>query len=307
MITDEKNSCVKLLQDFEENSVLQCSGEILQFSGVNEKDVYNISAPFQIGSMVVISGRVESRHTSTDSQIVFFEEQNNMWIPVNNAPTFPLEDGFITRVDGETIFGGVEVYTIPESGHPSYRTAFYRGSDFSSLQRFSVGPDMMKDVRLIHRNDRIGVFARPQWWENGRWKIGYIELLHLWEITAENIRDARIIENQFISDEWGGANELHHLADNKIGVLWHIACFDSTGYKHYYAMVFVYDPVIHMASPLKIIATRKNFPESDTKFPELKDIIFPGGLVRHENGTATLYVGLSDAKAWVIIIPDPFV
>jgi hypothetical protein len=189
----------------------------------------------------------------------------------------------------------------------AYRTAFYRGQDFSSLQKFSVGPDMMKDVRLIHRNDRVGVFTRPQWWENGRGKIWYVELSNLWEITAENIRDARIIENQFSTDEWGGANELHRLPDNKIGVLWHIACFDSIWHKHYYAMAFVYDPVEHIASPLKIIATRKNFPESDTKFPELKDIIFPGWLVRHGDGTATLYVGLSDARAGSIIIPDPFV
>jgi hypothetical protein len=99
MLTGEKNSCVKLLQDFEKNSSLQCTGKILRFSGVNEKDVYNISAPFKIGSMVAMTGRVESRHTSADSQIVFFEEQDDSWIPINNAPTFPLEDGFIAHIE----------------------------------------------------------------------------------------------------------------------------------------------------------------------------------------------------------------
>ena len=72
-------------------------------------------------------------------------------------------------------------------------------------------------------------------------------------------------------------------------------------------MTFVYDPKNHTSSLIEIIATRKNFPEGGVKKIELSDVIFPGGLVRHGDGTATLYAGLSDAEAGNVEIPDPFI
>lgn len=126
-------------------------------------------------------------------------------------------------------------------------------------------------------------------------------------MNAEVILQAKIIENQFIPEEWGGVNELYLLPDGKIGALGHIACFGEDEKKHYYAMSFVYDPTTHSASLLQIIATRKNFPASDNmKIPGLEDILYPGGLIHHENHSATLYVGLSDVMAGCITILDPF-
>ncbi|MDP2703790.1 MAG: DUF1861 family protein, partial [bacterium] len=299
----------ELLQRFEEKETLR-SGKKLRFLGVDENDVYNISAPFRIGNATVIAGRVEAREAWADSHIVFFEEEKGVWIPVKDAPTLRLEDGFVTHIGDETIFGGVEVYPNPtetDSHGVGYRTVFYRGRNLQSLQKFAVGPDMMKDIRLIPLvNGRIGVFTRPQGGHNGRGRIGYVELQRFEDVNAQNILSAKIIENQFDNEEWGGANELHPLPDGKIGVVGHIAYQDAQDGKHYYAMSFVYDPKTHYASPIEVIATRKNFPTGDEKTPKLSDITFPGGLVRHGDGTATLYAGLSDTEAGSFTLTDPF-
>jgi len=57
---------------------------------------------------------------------------------------------------------------------------------------------------------------------------------------------------------------------------------------------------------MEIIATRNEFPPTEAKRPDLQDVVFSGGLVRHGDGTATLYAGLSDARAGCITLPDPF-
>lgn len=301
--------CTELLRMFEEKEALR-SGEKLRFSGVGENDVYNISEPFRIGNATVIAGRVEMREAWADSHIVFFKEEKGVWVPVEGAPILRLEDGFATYIGDETIFGGVEVYSksaMDDFRNVGYRTVFYRGRDLSSLQKFATGPDMMKDIRLASlTNSRIGVCTRPQGGSSGKGEIGYVEMQCLEDLNAQNILDARIIKNQFTPEEWGGANELHPLQDGKIGVIGHIAYLDAQGGKHYYAMSFVYNPETHRASPIEIIATRKNFPIGDEKTSELADVVFPGGLVRHGDGTATLYAGLSDAEVGKVILSDPF-
>ncbi|MDP3013326.1 MAG: DUF1861 family protein, partial [Candidatus Subteraquimicrobiales bacterium] len=157
--------CTELLRRFEEKEALR-SGKKLQFLGVNKHDVYNISAPFRIDNTTVIAGRVEAREAWADSHIIFFKEEKGVWIPVNGASTLRLEDGFATHIKDETIFGGVEVYPNPatiNSCGVNYRTVFYRGRDFLSLQKFAVGPDMMKNIRLAPlANGLIGLCTRPK-------------------------------------------------------------------------------------------------------------------------------------------------
>ena len=166
---------------------------------------------------------------------------------------------------------------------------------------------MMKNIRLTSlAGGGIGVFTRPEDGRNGRGKIGYLELQHLEDLNAQKILSAEIIENQFAPEEWGGASELHPLPDGRIGVIGHIAYKYIQGTKHYFAMSFVYDPRTYRASPIEILATRKNFPAGDAKIDEVADVVFPGGLIRHGDGTATLYAGLSDAEAGKLALPDPF-
>ncbi len=303
------NCCISLLEEFTSKDFLYES-EILEFTGIGDRDVYNISHPFEIGGKTVIAGRVEKRNDWAKSNVVFFENFSSSWKVVDNAPVLKLEDAFATTLDDETILGGVEVYTennsfnSPEIG---YRTVFYRGKDLHSLKKFACGPDRMKDIRLVPlSNGKIGVCTRPQGGEHGRGQIGSLEIHRVEEINEENILKAKVIDKLFALDQWGGANELHVLEDGRIGVLGHIAYEDENHYKHYYAMTFVYDPITHEASPIKILATRKNFPAGHAKMPQLEDVVFPGGLVRHKNGYATLYAGLSDAQAGYITLPDPF-
>lgn len=302
-------NCLELLKEFKQKEA-PVSGEKLKFSGVDGKDVYNISKPFLMAGETIITGRVEAREMPAESHVMFFKLEDDTWTLVEDAPALKLEDGFVNNFKGETIIGGVETYSNPTKEHPDkidYRTVFYRGNDFSSLEKFATGPENMKDIRLIEVNGKLGVFTRPQGGKNGNGKIGYIELNNLEEVTAENILKAKIIENQFASGEWGGVNETHLLSDGRIGVIGHVAYRDKEEVRHYYATSFIYDPVTNEATPIKIIATRENFPAGEAKTSELGDVIFPGGLDRHGNRKATLYVGLSDVEAGSIEIDDPFI
>ena len=301
--------CLNLLREYKKKKT-DSESRILKFSGVGNKDVYNISQPFRIGDKTVIAGRVEERKEWANSKVIFFEEKAKVWSPVHNTPTLSLEDAFATTIGDETILGGVEVYTENNAFNSSsigYRTVFYKGSNMSSLKRFSAGPDRMKDIRLVlNKKNKIGICTRPQGGKHGKGKIGTTEIEKIEDLNEENILNARIIEDLFIQEQWGGANELHLLKDNRIGVLGHIAYEDEKQRKHYYAITFIYNPDNHTVSELKIIATRKDFPKGETKKPELEDVVFPGGMIRHGNGYITLYAGLSDAQAGWITLQDPF-
>jgi hypothetical protein len=50
------------------------------------------------------------------------------------------------------------------------------------------------------------------------------------------------LQGQFVAEEWGGANEVHLLKNGYLGVIGHIACFDQYKNKHYYSMVFAFNP-----------------------------------------------------------------
>ena len=303
--------CVNLLEKLqtEESS---CKSKLLRFLGKGENDVYNISRPFRTNNKIVIAGRVEKREDWAKSHIAFFERAGKTtWKIMDQAPILKMEDPFITILGEEIILGGVEVYTVNnkfDSNEIGYKTVFYRGKDIFSLKKFAQGPDKMKDIRFTPlANEKIGVCTRPQGGQYCRGQIGYITISRIEELNNENLlQGAKIIDLFFSSNAWGGANELHALRDGKIGILGHIAYEDDNNRKHYYAITFVHDPITHETSPVEILATRKNFPRADSKKPELEDIVFPGGLLRHDNGYATLYAGLSDAHAGYITLPDPF-
>jgi hypothetical protein len=284
-------------------------GEKLVFTGVGTRDVYNITAPFMDNGELVIAGRVEARENEF-SEVMFFVQRNGEWVPRDGAPVFALQDPFFSFIHGELVFGGVEVYFDGADPHyvTSWRTVFYRGHSINDLKPFAKGPSTMKDIRLIeHENGRIGVFTRPMMVDGARAMIGYMEIGALEELTEEAISGAELFRHQFLPEEWGGANEAHQLSNGTIGVLGHIAWMEENNIRHYYPMVFAFDPSTHRYSPIKLIATRRMFPAGPAKRPDLEDVIFCGGLIRHkEEGTASLYTGVSDSEAHVIVVPDPF-
>jgi hypothetical protein len=198
------------------------STQQILFDAVGGQDVYNITAPFRSGDMVVIAGRVEPRHHE-HSTIVFFEEDRGTWYPVPGAPVFDLQDPFFCYVRGELVFGGVRIHET-ESGRLGWKTAFFRGSNSFDLTEFFVGPNGMKDIRLCDLQDgRIGVFTRPQGAKGGHGTIGYTEISYLEGLTLELLDAAPLIENMFHPSDWGGANETHLLPGGEIGVLAHAA------------------------------------------------------------------------------------
>lgn len=296
----------KLLLEYKsKNSDIKASK--INFVVEDGRDVYNITAPFTDGKDLVIAGRVEERD-SEHSEVVFFKNAKDKWARMEGAPVLKLQDPFISKIDGELVLGGVEIYPHPTIENAlGYRTAFYKGKDIRSLKRFALGPEMMKDIRLLEFEDgKILVFSRPQGEIGGRGTIGYIVINSLEELNADNILKAKLIKNQFIESEWGGANELHRLSNGLIGVLGHIAKFDDEGNRHYYSMTFAFEPVSGTASAMKIIAVRDNFGQAAYKRPDLIDVIFSGGIIRRSDGKADLYCGVSDAEAHMVTIDDPF-
>ena len=282
-------------------------GRKLAFSGVGARDVYNISAPFQLNQRQIIAGRVEAREVE-DSEIVFFQYEDAVWQPVPGAMTFKgLQDPSIAFVGGEIILGGVRFPVTLSDGSRIWRMEFYRGFALDGLSLFLTGPDMMKDIRLVELADeRVGVLTRPQGKKGGRGRIGFWVAHSLEAISAEAILKAPLFADQCQEDEWLGANEAHLLANGLLGVLGHIACFDSQDLRHYYPMVFCVNPRTGQAGSPEIIASRADFPPGPAKRADLVDVMFSGGLVRHGDGTATLYAGLSDAEAGSVHLPDPF-
>lgn len=308
-----------LLSKYDRNSVL--SVKRLDFKGV-DKDVYNITSPFEINGMQYIAGRVESRESETDSKVMFFLKSGDRWFLDEKAPVFDLQDPFISFVDDEIIFGGVEIKLEMESS--VYRTIFFRGKTIYSLKKFAEGPYGMKDIRLIllpseisveissELNSKlpgVGIFTRPQGKIGGRGRIGFMKIDAIDDfdkLKGEDYYSARLLEDFFMEEEWLGVNAIYKLKNGKLGILGQIACFTGNQ-KNYYPIVFVFDHKTHGFSNMKIIATRNELPEGKAKIPELKNVLFPGGLIRLSDGTATLYVGAGDAEAYKITIKDPFI
>lgn len=298
-------TCKELLLEYETKNYPVNSSKIKFKPRDNTKDIYNITAPFFCNGAEWIAGRQEARD-SEYAKIAFFKKSEDGWEEVETKP-ISLQDPFVAKLKDELVLGGVEVFEEEEGGCLNYRTVFYRGTSVENLERFAKGPDKMKDIRLCELEDgRILVFTRPQGEQGGRGKIGYMIIDKLEDLKEESILKAQIMENQFVSEEWGGANELHRLAGGKIGVLSHIASYDEEGNRHYYSTAFSFHPADGAYTPMKIIAVRSDFKPGPSKRQDLVDVIFSGGLIRLKDNKAELYCGVSDAEGQMAVIEDPF-
>lgn len=310
MITDmmhQPKTVDELLLEFKSNKQKDDLSNIKFIGMGEEKDIYNITAPFLDNGERYIAGRVESRD-SEDSRVLFFQKTEEGWKAATDMPVFILQDPFAVKVKGQLVFGGVEVFDDAERpGTLNYRTVFYKGTSISNLKLFAKGPERMKDIRICGLLDgRILVMTRPQGALGGRGKIGYIIIDSLEDLNPEMIQKAKILQNQFILQEWGGCNELHLLSGTKVGILSHIAKYGAKGERHYYATAFCFDYEKETYSQMRIIAVRDNFADGPAKREDLTDVIFSGGLVRDKN-LAHLYCGVSDTQGHTITIDDPFI
>jgi hypothetical protein len=281
--------------------------EKITFQGVTG-DVYNISAPFEsLGSRWIL-GRIEARNSEI-SKVGFFRGEGASWV---HAPTIGdivmFQDPSVQSVGGDIVIGGTAIRTDSDGiGRiTGWNTAFLKGKDIRTLSRFADAPAGMKDVRVIGYNDGIAVFTRPQGGLAGPGKIGFVMIDALESLSPSSIGRATVFDDHFVSGEWGGANMLFVLENGWIGVLGHISSRDRHGLLHYAAMTFAFNPLTHETRGLKMIAERRDFPDGPAKRPDLTDVIFPGGLERHSDGTATLWAGVSDCEAHMASIMDPF-
>lgn len=344
-------SCEQLLLEFKKRCELKGTpkGELIDFD--TEKDISKITAPFQKGdtdirnilaeltaynlSPIVIDGqthllgRVESKSSEKDSEIALFEEVDGRWQLDAESPIYPGQDPFDCGIiQGEHVFGNVETWTDtdnPEITH--YRTVFRRYRENLSeivdgegkiTEPFAVGPEKMKDIRLVDlKNGKIGVFTRPQK-ENfgGLGKAGYLEISSLDELEAalakydQDEDQSSLIPDLCQDDEWVGVNQAILLEDGRIGVLGHIARFrktepdnpESPKVKDYFGMAFIFDPKTLKASNMKIIITADNFPAVEPKKADLGSVYFLGGI----NDSNQLYGSVGDVKGCGAEIEDPF-
>jgi hypothetical protein len=174
----------------------------------------------------------------------------------------------------------------------------------------------MKDIRLVGLKDgRIGVFSRPrnaailkQFGSESQ--IGFSIIDSLDDLSAEVIENAPYIPGLFEAGEWGGGNQVYALADGRIGVIGHKSYRRSdaggTEILTYLNIAFVFDPVRHTATPVKIIGTRSCYPDGPAKTPQLVDCAFTSGVVLRPDGKADLYSGIGDCEVGRIVIDNPF-
>ncbi len=307
-----KMSCLALLEDFARREQPR-DGKLLRFVGTGGKDAYNCAIEVIDGERI-LAARIESRANALDAEVRFYRERaDDAYEEIPSAPVFAMEDPAIERIGGEIIVSGVHAQWEKNGNEElkllGFHTLFYRGERLENMRLFAEGPRGMKDIRLLELQDgRIAVFTRPQGEDAGLGKIAFTIIDTLEELSPQRLTEATIIPGQFTEDEWGGPNKLHLLDKKTIGVLGHIAFKDGDNALHYHAMTFRFDLETRTVSPLRIIATRENFPPSKAKEPRLSDVVFPGGLLLLEEGEDrfVLYAGLSDTMSGTTIVVDPF-
>lgn len=301
-------SCRELLAEYQAEKSLENAKKIV-FLGVNGYDVYNFSSPFTSGGDVYIAARVEKREDELSHVRLFKRVDDTTYSAALPEKTFlRMQDPFVTRVGDEIILGGVQITSNPLDDREiiNWRTLFFRGKTVEELTLFATGPNKMKDIRLVEMPGKIGIFTRPQGAVGGLGQIGFIAVNSLEEVNEQNINRAVILDNMFMPDEWGGANEVHPIQGGLLGVFGHIACRCQQGSLHYHAMCFAFDPQTFCHTTPKILAARKDLPDGPVKRRDLTDVLFTAGINRLENGKIRLYAGMSDCEGACCDIPSPF-
>lgn len=301
----------EILKEFFSPAIIEV--EKLRFSGVDTKDVYNITKRFIIDKKEFLFGRVEPRDNSELSKVFLFTKSGDFWVPDNNfIPLENSEDPFISKIDKEFILGCVEVIKITKESEYdpenklNYRIILYRGKTPWTLKKIFEGPWKMKDIRFVQLpNKEIAVFPRPQGGKAGRGKIGFLIINSLEKLNEKELYEAPLL-NHFHESEWGGVNEAYLLNDKKIGILGHIAKRNEDNSLSYYPMIFTINSENREHSKIKIILKRENLPKGESKNEKLIDVIFPGGFEINDDGTIDLYVGAGDAEAYRVKIKNPF-
>ena len=289
-------------------------GELLRFQGVDNRDVYNCSVPFEYDGKTYILGRVEKRNEWANSMTLLFEKKEDIWQRALNFEPLPIEDPFITEINGEFVVGGTHV--LKERGEvKTYYAYFYRGKDIFNLRYFTTGPEYMKDIRLVQLpRKKIGIFSRPR---NDEIKqifgyesqIGFCTIDSLDELDSKIIDSAKYIDGIFCKGEWGGVCQAFYLGNNLIGMIGH-QCYteyiEGSEKAVYLNTAYVIELSTGKLLSKKVIGQRSDYPQGESKIPGLSDCTFTSGMVYINKYEAELYSGLGDVSEGKIIIENPF-
>ena len=300
-----KSVLVKTLLDDYRNKKQAHTSKKIVFTGQGTRDVYNISSPFVWKEKTYILGRMEKRDSEL-SEVGIYEKVSGLNYKLTQYVLPLLQDPFFTYIDNELLIGGTEIFLNEKKEIRCWHTSFYNASDFNHISRVMTAPRKMKDVRIF-QDDKIYVFTRPQGKKAKLGRIGAQVYKNVEELYRVLLQDSRMYLEQFDDYSWGGVNQVIKLKNGMLGILGHIATMSEGDVRHYYAMTFAIDRKNCTKTDMKIICERCDFPEGAAKRQDLVDVIFPGGIVRNSNGTASIYAGVSDAEAYRINIEDPFI
>ncbi len=282
-------------------------GDLLDLR-VEGHDVYNITAPIKIGKETCIFGRVEERSREDGSRIFAFQLlTDGSWFPIELKLPF-LQDPAVAIIDGEIILSGIHVQWDTDNSDKLvaqvYWTVFYTLNEKLEAKRAFRGPDRMKDIRLVELAEKnVLAFGRP----NGRISVSEFDSTD--DLNAQSIAEGKILDIPVKDGEWIGANQAKYV-DGLVWVLGHVGRWVSENGKkirRYNAMVFVYDPLTKEYSEMIEIVTADQFSCDQKKNDELCHIIFSGGFEVSPDGLSIIvYVGINDAAAGKIVLPNPF-
>ncbi|WP_379894918.1 DUF1861 family protein [Lapidilactobacillus mulanensis] len=265
----------------------------LTFIGVDGDDVYNTSVVFELNQKTYLAGRTEKRDSEL-SETKLFEQIGSSQFRLVPDFGLPLQDPFITLINGQVILGGVKVdWTDPQS--PIWRTEFYLLKADLTTELILTGPKKMKDIRLCQLNNgRILILTRPQGDTAGLGKIGMLIVDDLQKVTPSELVAAPLLKNNFADENWGGANQIFQVSDQVVFVAGHIASMVNDE-RHYYALAFYVDLASQQILGEHLLAERQDFLAGPSKRDDLADVVFTSGIVKNEE-KLLLFCGTSDCE-----------
>lgn len=294
--------------------------------------IYDVRYDPNTGKPYFILGvRMEKADDEQDSRIEYFRAAtafSHQWDHIDDDEglrSIKGQDPYITRIGGQLLLDVVEVELCPAEdespAHLVWRTAFYKGSNIRELEFFAYGPPGMKDIRPVELSpNKIINFTRPQNEDpakGGRGQIGEVITDSIEIIKNPDVlQDAPLINTRFLPEEWGGINYGVVLKDEKVGVIGHIARFDTNNPEYegqvdkpkiYHPFSGVYDPFTRKIANIEILAMADEFRGVNPKKKILKGVAYGTGITEpNEDGDVMLLLGVGDAVTGYKTIKDPF-
>ncbi len=302
---------------------------------------YNTTTPFLDGSFDPETGKpyfilgvrteppeLEKELESTVQYFRASDPYSSIWDHVDSVlPTISGQDPAVSMIAGNLLVNVVEVKWVPATpvipSHAEWRTAFYHGTSIQNLELHSYGPIGMKDITPVELpvRGKVLTFTRPQHRDpelGGRGQIGSvvtdsIESYH----DPATLAQAELINTRFLEEEWGGIKWGVALQPEKVGVIGHIARFDTFNPefadnaekpKVYSTFSAIYDTETRKLEDVEIIAMADEFVGVTPKTPYLKHVAFGTGITEPDSkGNVRLFLGIGDASTGYKTIKDPFV